>query len=55
MKKFLFYLIQFTWALPQNLVGGIGYLALRKKYKQERFNNAFITYVPHDNFGGVSR
>ena len=54
MKKFLFYLIQFTWALPQNLVGGIGYLALRKKYKHERFNNAFITYVPHDNFGGVS-
>lgn len=30
MKKFLFYLVQFTWALPQNLVGGIGFLALRK-------------------------
>ena len=54
MKKFLFYLVQFTWALPQNLVGGIGFLALRKKYKHERFNNAFVTYVPHDNFGGVS-
>lgn len=25
-----------------------------KKYKHERFNNAFVTYVPHDNFGGVS-
>ena len=46
MKKFLFYLVQFTWALPQNLVGGIGFLALRKKYKHERFNNAFVTYVP---------
>ena len=32
MKKFLFYLIQFTWALPQNLVGGIGYLAQQRVY-----------------------
>ena len=54
MKKFLFYLVQFTWGLPQNLVGGIGYLILKNKYKHERFHNAFVTYVPHDNFGGVS-
>ena len=47
MKKFLFYLVQFTWALPQNLVGGIGFLALRKKYKHERFNNAFVTSVSY--------
>ena len=43
MKKFLFYLVQFTWALPQNLVGGIGFLALKKKYKHERFNNTIVT------------
>ena len=32
MKKFLFYFVQFTWGLPQNLVGLIGYLILYKKY-----------------------
>ena len=45
MKKFLFYLVQFTWALPQNLVGGIGFLALRKKYKHERFNSTRHPYA----------
>ena len=30
MKKYLYYIVQYTWALPQNLVGGIGFLALRK-------------------------
>lgn len=54
MKKFLFYLIQFTWALPQNLVGCIAYLILSRKYKHERFHNAFITYISKKNFGGVS-
>lgn len=53
--KFLFYLIQFTWALPQNLVGLIGFLALRGKFEHERFHNSFITYVKTDKpFGGVS-
>ena len=36
MKKFLFYLIQFTWGLPQNLAGLIGYLALYKKSRHEK-------------------
>lgn len=54
MKKFLFYLIQFTWALPQNLAGGIAYLILSKKYNHERFHNSFITYIAKEGFGGVS-
>lgn len=51
--RFLFYLIQFTWGLPVNLIGGIGWLALRGKFRHERFKNAFVTYVP-GNWGGVS-
>ena len=54
MKKLLFYLIQFTWGLPQNLAGLIGYLILAPKHKHERFHNAIITYVEKKNFGGVS-
>lgn len=54
MKKFLFYLVQFTWGLPQNLVGLIGFLILRRNHEWERFHNSFITYVEADNFGGVS-
>lgn len=55
MKKFLFYLIQFTWGLPQNLVGLIGYLVLYKKSRHERFHNAFITLIDSDKpFGGIS-
>lgn len=51
--RFLFYFVQFTWGLTVNLIGGIGYLLLSKKCRQERFQNAFITYVP-GNWGGVS-
>ncbi|MGI6773552.1 MAG: hypothetical protein GX264_03370 [Clostridiales bacterium] len=54
MKKFLFYLIQFTWGLPQNLAGLIGYLILSRKNEHERFNYAVVTYVAKENFGGVS-
>jgi len=54
IKSFLFYLTQFTWGLPQNLAGGIAYLLLGRKYKQERFHYGFITYVAAKNFGGVS-
>lgn len=52
--KPLFYLAQFTWALPQNLAGGIGYLACKDKYPQERFHEAFVTYIEKKGFGGVS-
>lgn len=55
MKKFLFYLLQFTWGLPQNLVGLIAFLVMRKTCRHERFHNAFVTYVQTDKpFGGVS-
>ena len=54
MKKFIFYLIQFTWALPQNLIGLLVYLCLYKKCTHERFHNSFISYVNNDNFGGIS-
>ena len=51
--RFLFYFVQFTWGLPVNLIGGIGWLILRGKFRHERFKNAFVTYVP-GNWGGVS-
>lgn len=54
MKKILFYIIQFTWALPQNLAGCIAYLIISRNHKHERFHNAFIAYVEKENFGGVS-
>ena len=54
MKKALFYLIQFTWGIVQNLIGLIGFLLLRKS-RHERFANAVITYVDTDkSFGGIS-
>jgi len=54
VKAFLFYLVQFTWGLPQNLAGGIAYIKMRGKYKHERFHYGFVTYVSAKNFGGVS-
>ena len=55
MKKFLFYLLQFTWGLPQNLVGLIAFLVMRKTCRHDRFHNAFVTYVQTAKpFGGVS-
>ncbi len=54
IKKLLFYLVQFTWALPQNLTGFLAYLVMYKNHKHERFHNSFITYVSKKNFGGVS-
>ena len=55
MKKFLFYLVQFTWGLAQNLVGLIAFLALSKKYRHEKFENAFVTFVDTEKpFGGIS-
>lgn len=54
MKKVLFYLVQFTWALPQNLVGLAAFLILKRNHEWERFHNSFVTYVEHKNLGGVS-
>jgi len=52
MKSLLFCAVQFTWGLPQNLVGGIAWLLLRKKYRQERFHYSFVTYMTADGFQG---
>ena len=54
MKTFLFYLIQWTWGLPVNLVGGIVYLICKAMgRKSEKFGYAWITYLPW-NQGGLS-
>jgi hypothetical protein len=56
MKRALFLLWQFTWGLPQNLIGLIAYLSMRKKCEHKRFGQAIVTYVPvtEKPFGGVS-
>jgi len=53
-KLVLFYLLHWTWALSQNLVGGIGFLLLRGKHRHERFHGSIVTYVDKEGFGGVS-
>ena len=55
MKKALFYLLQWTWGISQNMVGLIGYLALHK-HRHEHYHGAVVTYVDTQNkhFGGVS-
>ena len=58
MKKALFYLLQWTWALSQNIVGGIGclLLAMSGRHRRENYHGAVVTYVDTDNanFGGIS-
>ncbi|MBQ6165425.1 MAG: hypothetical protein IK118_00305 [Clostridia bacterium] len=54
MKKFLYYLLQWTWQLPLNIISGTIYLICKAMgKKQERFFNAFITYLDW-NQGGIS-
>ncbi|MGI6701827.1 MAG: hypothetical protein ACOX3U_05165 [Christensenellales bacterium] len=48
---FLFYLIQFTWGIIQNLLGLI--LFIRYKGKREFFFGSVITYH-NENWGGIS-
>lgn len=54
-KNFLFYLIQWTWGLPVNLVGLIAFLfcTIVRKRSWQRFGYARIVYVPW-NSGGLS-
>ncbi len=54
MNAFLFYLLQFTWGIIQNLAGFIAFLILAPTHKHERFNHAVITYVNAKGFGGLS-
>ncbi|MCL2299841.1 MAG: hypothetical protein FWC27_06815, partial [Firmicutes bacterium] len=53
-KLIVFYLLHWTWALSQNIAGGIGFLLLLGKCRHERFHGAVVTYVSAKNFGGVS-
>ena len=55
VKAFLFYLVQFTWGLPVNLIGFIVFLVcLMRSAPHEKFCNCFISYVKKKNFGGLS-
>ena len=58
MKLFIFYLLQWTWGLSQNIVGGIIYLLLLRsdRHTRESYHGARITYVDFDptKFGGLS-
>lgn len=55
IKKFFFYLIQWTWGLPVNLVGGIGFLICTKikGRRWQRFGYSYIVYLPWKS-GGLS-
>lgn len=55
IRKILFYLWQFTYALIQNLIG-LCMLAIYKAKgsESEVYHNALITYIDKKNFGGVS-
>lgn len=48
-----FYLIQFTWGLPVNLVGLAAFLCCRTRFPSKRFCNSIVTYLP-GNRGGLS-
>ena len=43
MKKFLFYLIQWTWALPQNIAGAVLLLILGRNVTHFGFGGALVT------------
>ena len=51
----LFYVVQWTWGLPVNLVGGILFLICTKikKRKWQKFGYSYIVYLPW-NQGGLS-
>lgn len=55
LKSALFYLWQFTYALPQNLIGLVMLAIYKSKgAESEWYHNALITYIDKKNFGGVS-
>ena len=55
LKDFLFMFVQWTWALPVNLVGWIAYIICTKilGYRWQHFGYAKIVYVPWKG-GGLS-
>ena len=53
MKKFIYYLLQWTWGIPMNIIGSIVCLiALCCKCPVQKYRNAVEILVPW-NFGGV--
>lgn len=57
IKLVVFYFLQWTWAITQNIAGGIACLvmSLSGKHRRENYNGAVITYVDtKKSFGGVS-
>ena len=52
-SRAFFYLVQFTWGLPVNLVGLLVFLCCRTRFYSKRFCNSIVTYLP-GNRGGVS-
>lgn len=52
-RRILFYLLQFTWGLPVNIVGLLLFLCCRKHFHSESFCNGVVTYLPGDR-GGLS-
>ena len=54
-KNFLFYLVQWTWGLPVNIVGGIAFLICTKikGRRYQRFGYSYLVYLPW-NAGGLS-
>ena len=55
VEQFFVYLIQWTWGLPVNIVGGIAYIICTKilKHPHSKFGYANIVYLPW-NAGGLS-
>ena len=55
VENFFVYLIQWTWGLPVNIVGGIAYIICTKilKHPHSKFGYANIVYLPW-NAGGLS-
>lgn len=51
--RVLFYLLQFTWGLPVNIVGLLVFLCCRNRFRRERFCNSIVTHLPGDR-GGLS-
>ena len=52
LQSILFYVVQWTWGLPVNIVGGIAYLICTKilKHKHSKFGFSNIPKVKKVNF-----
>lgn len=51
--QFMFLLVQWTWGMPVNLIGALVFLIASRKNRWEKFNNAYICYIPGFR-GGLS-